>query len=504
MFPAPRKTVFFELVVMLLGREYTQCAMSTAGTDLRQAVEAFRRGQGMAYLELLSGRPGERIPARRWLTSEQGVDRHEEACTSGEISTVVAAALRAHMGRAALETHYARARSASLELAEQSVNYEGETRRVGYLVAQWSQGRGPAQRHALARSLDREFQEHARTLISARNEADGAAHDLLRRLHAGQNQRHPDAGPEGGNQALAERWLTLTEDLAQEAFGFARREFRVEETHGLETLWSVLGTPLSGLFPRPGRLRRLAADWDPLGLRALLRAHVRAAPEHPGPFPAAHVVILAAPRDIRLSPSAFEYGLASELATADSVARALAHAHASSALPHALRPAPVGSVARALGQLGVLLFADPLFLRKTRGLSARESNTVARLATAYALADSRLCAAAVLARSITSPGDLERASALAGRALTGSLPTGWGACLALRLSPGGPLRGKALAPALAYCLREQLDTDWFLNPRASEPIRGALARAGEFSVEDWAQEVGATLEQGPRRLAELF
>ncbi|MFT3921940.1 MAG: hypothetical protein QM778_05350 [Myxococcales bacterium] len=475
--------------------------MSSAGTDLRRAVEAFRRGQGVAYLEQLGGAAVERVPGRRWLGSEQGLARFEEARQGGELSDAEAAALAAHVGRAVLELHYERARRAALELSGRSVSYEGETRRVGLLLGQWVHGRGPAQRHALARSLDREFQDHARVLLSARHEADGEAGDVLRRMSAG---RHPDAGPEAGNVATAERWLTLTEDLAQESFAFARREFRVEGEDGLETLWSLLGSPLSGLFPRPGRLRRLAAEWEPLGLRRLLRAHVRAAAEHPGLFPGAHVVPLAAPHDIRLSPTSLEFGLASELATADALARAMAQAHASRALPLPLRHAAVGSVARALGQLGVLLFADPLFLRKVRGMSARESQIVARLATAYALLDSRLSAAAVLARGIANGQDLERASAHAARALTGTLPTGWGALLVLRVSPGGPLRAKSLAPGLAYCLRERFDADWFLNPRAADPIRGALARAGEFAVEQWAEELGATLEQGPGRLAELF
>ncbi len=428
----------------------------------------------------------------------------QEARESGEIGPSEAAALCAHMGRASLEIHYERARRATLALPSRAVNYEGETRQLGALIGQWSQGRGAAQRHAFARSVDRELQDHARTLIAARNEADGHTGELMARLQAKGPLRHPDAGPEGGNAAVAERWLALTEELAQEAFAFARREFRVEEGDGLATLWSLLGTDLTGLLPRPGRLRRLAAEWDPLGLRQLLRAHVRASTEHPGPFPSAHMVMVAAPRDIRLSPSAFEYGLASELATADSLGRALAHAHASSALPHALRHAAVGSVARALGQLAVLRLADPLFLRKSRGLSARESHTLARLATAYALLDARLCAAAVLARNLRDPNDLEQASAHACRALVGSLPTGWGAALVLRLSPGGPMRGKVLAPALAYTLRERFDADWFFNPRAGEPIRGALARAGHFSVEDWAAELGAKLEQGPGRLSELF
>jgi hypothetical protein len=475
--------------------------MSSAGSDLRRALETYRKQQGLGYLQRLAGHAPDRPAQRPWLCSEAAMAVREQALTQGELSPVEDAAVCAHMARAALESRYAGARRALSTLPGRSVSFEGESRRIGDLLRQWSRASAPAQRDVLARSIDAELAAVARLLQAGRAEADGEVGVLLARLLP---KRHPDAGPEGGSAPLAERWLTLTQDVTTEALAFARKELGVEGRGGLDNLWSVLGSALTGLFPREGRLRRLAGDWEPLGLRGLLRSHARAALEHPGPFAAAHVVVVAAPRDVRVSPSAFEYGLASELSMAESVGRALGHAHASAALPPALRHASAASLSRAVGQLGLLRFAEPRFLQRNRGLVTREGHTVARLAAAYALVDSRLSAAAVLARTIRDPSELERIGELSSRALQGSLPPGWGALLATRLSPGAPFRAKALAPAIMWALRERYDEDWYLNPRSAEPIAGALARAGEFAVEGWAEELGAAFERGPERLAELF
>lgn len=476
--------------------------MSSAGTNLGRAVEAFRRGQGLLYLGRVGGQRGERVAARRWLCTDPGLEAREQALRDGELAPEIDAALCAHMARAALEHHYDEARQAALDLSSEPVRIGSDQRRVDDIVLEWVRQRGVAQRMQLTRALDSNFAEHAQKLGKARASAERQAGNLLARLEA---KRHPDAGPEGGSVVVAERFLKLTDELAQEAFAFARREHQVEESEsGLETLFALLGASLSGLVPRPGRMRRLAGDWAALGLRQQLRNHARAALDHPGPTPATHVVVLAAPSELRVSASALEFGLASELLAAEAVGRAAGHAHASAALPVFLRHAPVASVARAFGQLGMLLFTDPHFLRRVRGLSSRESHIVARLSAAFYLAETRLLAASVLSRSQNLPPDNERMTSFAARALMGSLPHGWGALLVTRLSPGGPFRAKSLAPALAYTLRERFDEDWFLNPRAAEPLRGALARAGEFSVEAWAEEQGAHLEQGPKRLSELF
>ncbi len=475
--------------------------MSSAATKLRRAVESFRKGQGLLYLSRIAGQPGERIPARHWLSSESGIEALERARKDGELTPTEDAALCAHMARAALEARFDAARGASLNLSAKAVQVGSDLRRLDDVVLEWSCHQGEPQRRLLARSLSAPFEDFAAVLTTARVDAERHAGSFLQRL---QPARHADAGPVGGSAQAAEHWLTLTDDLAAEAFAFARRSHHVENDTGIETLFALLGAPLAGLVPRPGRMRRLAADWEPLGLRQQLRSAARASSDHPGPYPASHVVVLGAPTDIRVSASALEFGLASELLAADAVGRATGHAHASTALPVALRQAPVGTVARTLGQLGLLLYTDPLFLKRSRGFSVRESQTVARLSAAFCLAESRLLAASVLARTSNDAQANDRAGSLASRALVGSVPAGWGALLVERLAAGGPFRAKIWAPALAHGLRERFDEDWFLNPRASEPLRGAMARAGDFSVEAWAEEQGVHLEQGPKRLAELF
>jgi hypothetical protein len=475
--------------------------MSSAGTELESALEAFRKSQAVAYLQALSGQATERSAARGRFYSDATQARRKEALDSGELNAETDAAFCAHVARAALEDRYESARAATASFTRQPVTVGAEVRALGGVLHEWAHTRLQGSREILARAAEPSCQELAGLLIQARGRADAAAGELLKRL---QPARHGDAGPEGGSRETAERWLTLTEELSTEAYAFARRQCGVEGSHGLDTLWCALGTELSGLFAREGRFRRLAADWEPLGLRALLRSRARIAPEHPGPFAAPHVLVLRAPLDVRLSPSALEFGLASELTGAEALGRVLGHVHASSTLPLALRHPSVASVARCVGQLGALRFLEPLFLRKLRGLVSRESQIVARLAAAFLLVDSRLSAASVLARGLRRTPDLEELSALAARALGGSVTPGWGALLVTRLSPGGAFRAKSLAPAVLGALREHFDEDWFANPRAAEPLAGALARGGTFSVEAWASELGCSIQQGCSRLAELF
>jgi hypothetical protein len=178
--------------------------------------------------------------------------------------------------------------------------------------------------------------------------------------------------------------------------------------------------------------------------------------------------------------------------------------HASAALPFALRQPTVASVARAVGALAVLRLAEPGFLRRQRGLVRKDAEQAARAAATFALFDARFAAAAVLARPLRAGEGTALAAALAVRALTQPLPEALAAALVLRLSPGGPFRAQAHAPGLVWALRERFDEDWYANPRAAEPLRGAMARAGDFSVEAFAEELGAKSEQGLRKLSELF
>jgi hypothetical protein len=236
----------------------------------------------------------------------------------------------------------------------------------------------------------------------------------------------------------------------------------------------------------------------------MLAAHGRAASTHGGLLPFGRVVPVSCPSDVRVCTAALEYGMLSELAAADAIGRAVAYAHASPALPASLRHPVAGSVARAIGALSALRLCHPAFLRAARGVSLREADELSRLFATSVLAEARLCAASVLARDLHGDARLERAAELAERALSRPLPPAVGAALVTRIAPGAAFRARAHSFAIVFALRERFDEDWFRNPRASEPLLGAAARAGELSIEALAQELGADLARGPLWLAELF
>jgi hypothetical protein len=258
------------------------------------------------------------------------------------------------------------------------------------------------------------------------------------------------------------------------------------------------------LFPRPGRYRRLAAELEPLGLRRQLARAARLAPPHADLFATSQVLPVSVPHDVRVVPARAELGLASELSAADALGRAAGHVHASPALPFPLRHASAGTVTRALGSISLLRFCEPVFLRKRRDLNLREAGELARASAAFALLETRLLAASVLARGLAGPEAAARAQVLAERALLGSVSPGTALFLLTRLSASSAFRGKVWGPGLVFALRERFDEDWYANPHAGEPLRGAAARAGDFSVEALAAELGARIEDGPRKLSELF
>jgi hypothetical protein len=477
--------------------------MQTKGEQLELALAAFRREQGQSYLRSLPepGAPRGVLRARNFLCSEAGLVLVDDAFSSGELTPAIQAATMAQLARAHAERAYSEARSQSAGLADLIVRVDPQERSVGAIWADFRRDRSASQRARSAAALEPLLAEHAVQLVAARARADHAAATLLARFTA---PRHPDAGPEGGVAPVAEDWLTRTQELAGEAFQVARKTSEVEGGSALDTLWAVLGGQYYGLFPRPGRYRRLATELEPFGLRRQLARAARLAPEHSDLFGATHVCPVAVPHDVRVAPARVELGLASELSAADALGRAAAHAHASPALPFALRHASAGTVARALGSVSVLRFVEPLFLRKRRELNMREAGELARRSAAFVLLETRLLAAALLARGLVGPDAQGRAHALAERALLGPIAPGTALFLLTRLSASSAFRGKVWGSGLVFALRERFDEDWYANPHAGEPLRGAAARAGDFSVEALAAELGARIEDGPRKLSELF
>jgi hypothetical protein len=474
--------------------------MSPRVPDLHHAIAAFRREHALSFVSRLSGRAPELARARRSLLREASEELLADAAAQQAITPAEHAAIAAHFVRAAVEQVYARARFHQAEFGGFELTIEGETRKRRQLCGEFATTHLPVRRQALLRAIDASLAPLLDEIELGMGEADEAAREWVVRLKA---PRHADAGPEKGNHELARKWLDDTRELAQEAVAFALKQASGAQDGG-DALWALCGPVYTGLFSREGRMRRLGGDFAELGLRGALSAYGRVAPAHDGPFPSGQVAIAQVPNDVRVASWAFELGIASELGAADGVGRALAYALASPALPTAQRHPTVGSVARAFGSFSVQRFANPRFLARFRGLRAAEAAQVARLSAAYLIIESRFSAAAVLARALHGPDRRARAAELAEAALTRTLPQSLGALFVTRLSPGGPFRGKIWGLAIGDSLRERFDEDWFRNPRAAEPLRGAAARAGEFSVEAFATELGADVERGKRWLSELF
>jgi hypothetical protein len=172
---------------------------------------------------------------------------------------------------------------------------------------------------------------------------------------------------------------------------------------------------------------------------------------------------------ITILPSPLELGIASELALARAIGRALAGCSVAPALPSVLRRAWPGSVGRGIGEQLALLHADAGFVRRARALEAAG----VALARALGVDDP------TMPDALADPGTLapeERAA---------------------------DLRAVLLAPALSLALRDRFDEDWYRNPRAAEPLCAASARGGALSIEGWAEELGASADRTPARLAEL-
>lgn len=476
-------------------------AMTTAPSELSRAIEAFRRDHALGFVQQLSGQAVSPSRAQRHLGSDQALEQLSQLVSSGQIGTAEHSAIAAHMARAVLEEALSQARAQQLKWPSSELTVEAERRTVRAYVAEWLALEVAPKRLRIAHQVAGALAAPTTALARARSRADESAQAWIRKIAA---PRHPDAGPEAGSAALAEELLRDTEDVTRAAVQFACAKAGVASQEGLEVLWALQAHRYQNLFSPDGRTRRIGNDWEALGLRRTLSSHARSAPTHPGVFPVSHTLVAASPRDVRVVLSSLSYGLLSELSAAQAVGRAVGLVHASPALPFALRHAPAATVARSLGEIGLCMFLLPEFLRRVRDLSRRESEDVARLSAAYVLIDARLSAAAVLARGLGGEGWTERAASLANRALTSVLPTSLGAHLVTRVSPGAPLRAKAHAWAISLSLRERFDEDWFRNPRAGEPLRGAAARAGDFSVEGFAEELSAQRKQGPSLLSALF
>lgn len=472
--------------------------MESALHRLRTALAAFRRQQGVDYLLALAGKPAVGPNrARAWLCSDECRHVLDEALDDG-VSESSHGALAAHLARARVEERYAPTRELLRTWPAEQVALQGAVVPVQQVVRQWWGSRQYAARRERLNAFERSVEPLWPRVHESRAQALSEAAELLGELRA---PRHADAGPEGGARQACEAFLKDSEGLTLEALAVVERVAGLSLDDGGDVLWGLRAAPLDGLFRPEGRLRRVAEHWSSLGLRQSLTRRARAERPHACLAPGAQLLPLAPPDDVRVCESGMATGLAAELAAAQAAGRALGLTLVSRGLPHELAYPTVGTVARALGGLSALMLADPRFAQRRLDLDRAHGADLARVVAAWWLIHTRLLCAQVLASG--QPAGPAFGEPV-GRALTRELAHNTAAWFALRLSPGGPARAAMHAAALLWALRERFDEDWYRNPRAAEPLRGAAARGGGLSVEDWCAELSVTPGDGLRRLAELF
>ncbi|MGF1468815.1 MAG: hypothetical protein ACFCGT_22030 [Sandaracinaceae bacterium] len=311
-----------------------------------------------------------------------------------------------------------------------------------------------------------------------------------------------DAGPADVAEQ-AEALLAATDDATAEALDRVAHG-RGELSRALDLAWALRRAGDVGLAPS-ARWRRVAAPLGPLALGAALSRRVRTEATHRDPGdPGAMVLSLGDPRDVRIAPSPWELGLASELAAAEGLGRALGATLAHPALPDRRARPDAATTGHALGLLLAGLYAEPAYLRGVLERDERDVRATRGAAVALLLLNARAEAAA--ARVAGREPRAEAAAEALRRALLVDVPPplaeAW--ARAPRAPRHARLRALRWLPALQVALRERCDEDWYRNPRVGPLVRAAAERGETLTVEAWAAELGADVEVTAARWAELL
>lgn len=479
--------------------------MLEAASRIRAGIEFFRRAEADVLLGRLRGDP-EADTFDAWtarsasIRSEELLGLLESTGSSAAFEPGEREASAAHLARAAAEAILAPGRAVVEAWPTIVVHRDGRTASLAEASARAISAESVSERRGWALEVEAALSSLADVLLALREDADEAARAVL--SHA---PSHPDAGLEpSASSERAERFLAETEDAAVHVLG--ELGLRPGAGSRVEDLAYVLTAgEVSSFFPAKDRLRRLAESLAGLGFSHDLRQRVRVEERRDGIDPRPRVVAREVPADVRIARPAVERGLISELHAAEALGRALAFSLVAPALPVALRRPVVGTVARGVGGLFVQLHAEPVYL-KHRALGARSAELVARRATATLLLETRLAAAASLARRSAGTREerIDRASILVDQALGVGVPRPLAVLLALTPSGAGArFRSSHTSLGIYAALRARYDEDWFRNPRAAEPIRAAAARGGTLSIEAFGEELGVREEDAAVRVREL-
>jgi hypothetical protein len=306
---------------------------------------------------------------------------------------------------------------------------------------------------------------------------------------------------------VAAAFLRATEAAADDAVGFLLRRLHGSGPRPLHTLVHAVRAPhLDSEVARRSRSLRVSAWLRALGFEPELH-RMRAEVDRSAIGPCSAVLLVDAPRDVRVVTSLHESGAVSDLFAADGVARGLAHALCHPALPTLVRIAGGPSTAGAFGLLGMLAWADREQLVRVQGLTDLQAERVSRLLSTYALLEARALVSLALLPAFelsAARGRLEAQAEALSSALRVEVPPFVAGVLANdRVGARGRALERLAGLAAAHGLRERFDADWYRNPRSADVLRAAAARGVALRPEAFALELGAALSVAGARASEL-
>lgn len=439
---------------------------------LRRAIEGYRRDEARARVGRWRGEASaeseqEVLSGYAWLARDEGLERLAEAEEEGSLGADEARAMRAQLADLHAERVLGQTRAAWRALPARVLERDGHRVPCGDLVEAVAAPDARANRSLRAagvRALEQVAADVAPRIRDRQAQASAARAAVL-------GAAVPDAG---SPVALAHAWLAASDDLAQEALARGASCEGLPHPERWEQLAALLSfTGLRGRFGERDRARRVGALFGALGLGREL-SFVRIEPPHPSVGGRARLAVLDPTRDVRVSPSRRELGLASELALTEGVGRALGQLLAPAALPFVQRVPVVDHGPRALAALIMQVPFDPAAQQGGRAL-ARERPHLAAAGVSLLALPMRVAAASVVARA---EGTRDATVALAQRATGVPLPPAL-AQLLLAGEVAPPARFLAGLRSLVFWprLRDAHDEDWFRNPRAAETLRASLAVA---------------------------
>ncbi|MBK8593069.1 MAG: hypothetical protein IPN77_28955 [Sandaracinaceae bacterium] len=445
--------------------------------SLRRALRAYRRDEARARVARFRGLPDAESDAdvlhhHRWLTSDEALERLAEAEDEGAMAPDEALAMRAHVADVHAARALARTRAAWAALPFQVLDRGGHRERCIDLVEEVAAPGAKANRSlrtAGVGALERAAAEVAPRVEDAAQRAHAARVSVLGTPSPGLAE---SKDPKPNLATLARSFLALTDDLAGEALSRAASTSGSDHPERWEDLAALLAFPnLQGRFGPRDRARRVAAPWAGVGFARELQGVKLEAP-HATVGVRARLAVLDPTRDVRVSVSTRELGLASELALLEGVGRALGQLLLPAALPFVQALPVEDEGARTLAALMLQLPCDPVFLGTGRTL-AKEVPQIAAAGVCLQLVALRVAAAALLPSEDRSRDAIE---GLAARALGVPVPLPLARLTLLgHVSPRARFRAGTHALLFWTLLRDAHDEDWFRNPRSADTLRAMLA-----------------------------